>query len=236
MSVVEQRARGVVDLRLDGQPGLAGAAEVVEGDGVVVEGEDRVQGLVGSLRAEVGAGLVAVVVVQRPQQRRPALVELPVDRAGRRRRGVGRVVDERLELRPGVLVVGDLRLLDVLGEAGPGAVPVGDRGVEVVERAERVPGVFRAFVVVVVLVRARRLPQRRLVGRGQEPVERVERRDGVAAGLLAVEAPRAAGVGIVAARGVGGVVPVGRRDPVVRAFLLTGRAELGAATCTRPRR
>ena len=88
------------------------------------------------LGAEVAPGLIAVAVVQRPQQARPALVHLPVDRAGGRERGVVRVRDQRLELGPGVLVVLRLGLLDVPGQAGPRAVPAGQRRVEVAQRAE----------------------------------------------------------------------------------------------------
>jgi hypothetical protein len=75
-----------------------------------------VQRLVGFLGAEVAAGLVVVVVVEVPEQRRPALVELPADDARRRRLGSRRVVDVGLELGALGLVVLELGLLHVLRE------------------------------------------------------------------------------------------------------------------------
>src|SRR5262249_56758233 len=90
------------------------------------------------LRAEIAARLIAVAAVEVPQQARPALVHLPVDRACRRQGSPVRVVDERLELRPGVLVVLGLCLFDVPPQAGPGAVSGAQRGVEVAQRAEAV--------------------------------------------------------------------------------------------------
>src|SRR6185312_8446391 len=98
-----------------------------------------------------------------------------VRRAGGRLRAVGGVRDVGLELRAGVLVVLRLGLLDILREAAPRAVAVGDGRVEVVEGAEAVAAVPGAFVVVVVLVRGRGLPQRGLVRGGQEAVDRVHR-------------------------------------------------------------
>src|SRR5205814_4723234 len=104
---------------------------------------------------------------------------------------------------------------------------------QVEQRAEVVPGVLGTLVVVVVLVGLRVLPQRRLVGRGQEPVDGVQRRHRVPGTLLAVVSPRPTGVGQVTTGGVGGVVPVDRRYPVVRPFLLAGRSELRAALVLR---
>ena len=193
------------------------------------------QRLVGLLGAEVAAGLVEVVVVEVPQQRRPALVELPVDDARRGRVLVGRVVDVGLELGPLRLVVLDLGLLHVLAQARPRAVAVGDRRIEVVERAERVAAVVRSrqvgLVVGVVLVVVGVLPQLVLLERRQEPLDRVERGDRVAGARLGVERPGAADVGAagVARVVVRGVVPVARRHPVVRALLLARRASCGAA-------
>ncbi len=192
------------------------------------------QRLVGLLGAEVAAGLVEVVVVEVPQQRRPALVQLPVDDPGRGCVLLGRVVDVGLELGALGLVVLDLGLLHVLVQARPRAVAVADRGVEVVQRPERVAAVVGArevgLVVGVVLVVVRVLPQHLLLERRHEPPDRVERRDRVTVAGLAVERPRAAHVGParVARVVVRGVVPVARRNPVVRALLLARRAELRA--------
>ena len=221
MLVVQHVAGHVVDLGLYRQAVHPGRSEVVHGDGAVVEGVQGVQRFVGLLRAEVAAGLVAVGVVELPEQARPALVELPVDRPGRWGVRVGGVRDERLELRPRVLVVLHLRQLDVAVQAVPGAVPVAQRGVEVEQRAELVTG-GPGLVVGVVLVGLRVLPQVRLVLRGQEPADRVQRRYRGPGALLTGEPPRATGVGTgpVTRIEVRGVVPVLRRHPVVRALLL----------------
>ena len=236
--IVEHRAGQVVDLRLDRQPGLRGAAQVVERDRAVVERVQRVQRPVGLLRAEVAARLVPVEVPEEPQQARPALVHLPVDRPGRRQRGVVRVIDERLELRPGVLVVLRLCLLDVLRQGGRRPVPGIQRRVEVAERAEVVVVVAGRLVVGVVLVVRARAEQVGQLGRRHEPVQRVHGRDGVAGALLAVVAPRAAGVGLRASlscrnawcRTSSSAAPSRTGPPSRR------RCRASGSSCTRPRR
>ena len=227
---VKQLTRQAVDLGRDREPGLAVAAQVVHGHGAGVQRVEGMQRPVGLLRAEVAARLVTVAAVEVPQQARPALVHLPVDGAGGRQRLVVGVVDERLELRPGVLVALGLRLLDVPPQPGPGAVPGAQRGVEVAQRAEAVVDHALRLVVGVVLVVLGVAPQVRQLGGRHEPVQRVQGRNGVPATLLAVVAPRAARVRLGRVVLVdAGAVPVARRHPVVGPFPLPGRAELRAA-------
>src|SRR5215469_9426170 len=220
-----------VDLGRRGQAGLSAAAQVVHRDGAAVQRVQDVQRTVRFLRAEIAARLVAVAAVEVPQQARPALVHLPVDRAGRRQGSPVRVADERLELRPGVLVVLGLCLLDVPPQAGPGSVPGAQRGVEVAQRAEGVAEPASWLVVEVVLVVLGVAPQVRQLGGRHEPAQRVKGGDGVSSALFAVVAPRAARVGLgrVVLVVVPGLVPVAGRNPVVGAFLLPGYAELRAA-------
>ena len=109
--LVQQPAVDAVDVGHDREPVSVAVGQVVDRHRPVVVCVQDVQRLVGLLGAEVAAGLVEVVVVEVPQQRRPALVQLPVDDARRRRVLVGRVVDVGLELGPLRLVVLDLRLL-----------------------------------------------------------------------------------------------------------------------------
>src|SRR5215475_12591615 len=130
------------------------------------------------------------------------------------------MVDEGLELGTGVLIVLDLRLLDIVGEIRPSAVTAGQRGIEVVERSEVVAAVLGSLVVGVVLVVVGLLPQVVLLGRGHETVDGIERRNGVPSALLTVVAPRASCVGLVSPAEVRGVVPIVGRHPVVRALLL----------------
>ena len=74
------------------------------------------------------------------------------------------MVEERLELSPGVLVVLGLRLLDVLGQAGGCAVPGVHGRVELAQRAEAVADAAPGLVVRVVLVRGGGLPQGGFIG------------------------------------------------------------------------
>src|ERR1019366_9538284 len=133
----------VIDPGLDRQPGLGGASEVVERDRVTVVGVEGVDRRIGLLWAEVASGLVEFLVVEVPQQRRRALVELPVDDARRRGRGGGHMVDVGLELRALGLVVLKLGLLHVFSEARPRPIAAGYGLVELVERAEGVAAVLR---------------------------------------------------------------------------------------------
>ena len=132
---------------------LTGERVIDQHDRARVVGVLDVHRLIGDLGAEVGAGRIQEIVVQMPMQRRPGVVEHPVDDAGRGLVGI-HVRIERLELRADVVIVVELRLGDVVLKALGWAVAPRQCGVERLEGREYRPG-GRG----VILPRLRVLPQ-----------------------------------------------------------------------------